>query len=90
METRPKGLRKDPERRANIPKEHPAEAKQVAEKPRRTSEEPEKHPPGAKARRFLSCIYGTTEVVPFQKMGYTRAFPHSVKPIFLLCCLRHG
>jgi hypothetical protein len=28
----------------------------------------ERHPSGAKARRFLSAIYGTTEVVPFQNI----------------------
>jgi hypothetical protein len=46
-----------------------------------SSKSPEKLPAGAKSRRFLSCIYGTTEVVPFQKMGHTRVFPQHAKPI---------
>jgi hypothetical protein len=29
------------------------------------------HPSGAKARRFLSSICGTTKVVPFQNMTST-------------------
>jgi hypothetical protein len=30
------------------------------------------HSSGAKAHRFLSATYGTTEVVPFQSIGFFR------------------
>jgi hypothetical protein len=31
----------------------------------------ENRPSGAKARRFLSVIYGTAEAVPFQNLTFT-------------------
>jgi hypothetical protein len=34
-------------------------------------EDAENHPSGAKARLFLSTIYGTAEAVPFQNLTFT-------------------
>jgi hypothetical protein len=40
-------------------------------------------PSGAKARRFLSAIYGTAEAVPFQNMTFTTDFYAPVLGSFL-------
>jgi hypothetical protein len=78
-----KRLRKNPERRANIPKNIPQGLKPILYYQHlaarlKSCPVTKLSPPGVfsrpKARRLLSCIYGTTEVVPFQKRAIPEFF----------------
>jgi hypothetical protein len=78
-----KRLRKNPERRANIPKNIPQGLKPILYYQHlaarlKSCPVTKLSPPGVfsrpKARRLLSCIYGTTEVVPCYKAQPARSF----------------